>query len=57
MWNDMIVKQSWTPALDAVSDVGGEVSFEGYLGTYSYTVSDGVNVRTGTFTMDDFSSS
>lgn len=52
MWNDMIFSQWWTPKVDAVSDVGGQVSFEGYLGTYSYTVTEGDNARSGTFTLD-----
>jgi len=52
MWNDMIYNQWWTPPVDAVSDAEGKLSFEGYLGTYSYTVSNGDQVRSGTFTLD-----
>ena len=39
--------------MDLVSDAGGEISFEGYLGTYSYTISHGDVLRTGTFTLDN----
>ncbi len=53
VWNDLIKNQWWTPAVDLVTDAGGEVSFEGYLGTYSYTVTNGDVVRTGTFTLDN----
>ena len=52
VWNDLIYKQWWTPDTDLVSDASGELSFDGFLGSYSYTVTDGNVVRSGTFTLD-----
>jgi endo-1,4-beta-xylanase len=52
VWKELIRKQWWTPPLDTVTDENGKLTFEGYLGTYSYTVGDGDTVRSGTFTLD-----
>ncbi len=52
VWRDQIKKQWWTPAMDTVSDENGTFKFEGFLGTYSYSLSDGDTVRTGTFVLD-----
>ncbi len=52
VWQDMIYNQWWTPAIDTVSDDQGQVSIEGFLGTYEYTVTSGDSERSGTFTID-----
>ncbi len=53
VWNDLIKNQWWTPATDLVSDANGDMSIEGFLGDYSYTLSYGDVVRTGTFSLDN----
>lgn len=53
VWNDMIKNQWWTMPVDLLSDDQGQADFEGFLGSYSYTVSDGTTERSGTFTMDN----
>ncbi len=52
VWNDMIKNQWWTPVQDVVSDASGNLSIEGFLGNYSYTLSYGDVLRTGTFTLE-----
>ncbi len=52
VWNRMTKEEWWTPPLDAISGSQGEISFGGFLGTYSFTVTSGDQVRTGTFTLD-----
>ncbi|MFH0758346.1 MAG: endo-1,4-beta-xylanase [Bacteroidota bacterium] len=49
---DLIRNQWWTPAMDTVTDENGKYSFEGFLGSYSYTVHTGDTLRSGTFTLD-----
>lgn len=53
VWIDMIQNQWWTPAIDTLTDPDGEVSLEGFLGTYKYTVESGGVERTGEFTIDN----
>jgi GH35 family endo-1,4-beta-xylanase len=53
VWNDMIKNKWWTLPVNVLSDAQGQASFEGFLGTYSYTVSDGTSERSGTFTLDN----
>lgn len=53
VWNDMIKDQWWTMPVDLLSDAQGQAAFEGFLGSYSYTVSDGTSERSGTFTLDN----
>lgn len=52
VWRDLIYNQWWTPEINSVSDSQGELSFNGFLGTYTYTVSFGDEERTGTFVLD-----
>lgn len=52
VWKDQIYKQWWTPEINAMSGAVGEVAFEGFLGTYKYTVSFADQERTGTFVLD-----
>ncbi len=52
VWRDLIKKQWWTPAMDTVSDENGKYSFEGFLGSYSYTVQVGDTLRKGFFTLE-----
>lgn len=52
VWQEMIFNRWWTPAIDELSGDQGEAAFEGFLGTYAYTVSAGGMERKGTFTLD-----
>jgi GH35 family endo-1,4-beta-xylanase len=51
-WRDLIYTQWWTPEINALSGSQGDLNFDGFLGTYSYTVSYGGKERTGTFVLD-----
>lgn len=53
VWNEMIKEQWWTQAVDSVTDAAGTCSFEGFLGSYAYTVIVGDQERKGTFRMDN----
>jgi len=53
VWQDMIYDQWWTQAIDTVSDELGQVSVDGFLGTYKYTITSGGSERTDTFTIDN----
>ena len=52
-WKDLIFNQWWTKKTDKTTDLDGKVSFEGFLGTYKYTVTSGDKVRTGTFSINN----
>lgn len=52
-WLDLVFNQWWTKKTDKASDLEGKVSFEGFLGTYQYTLTSGDKVRTGTFTINN----
>ncbi len=52
VWKDLIYNQWWTPEVNVLSGTQGELSFDGFLGTYKYTVVLGDLERTGTFVMD-----
>lgn len=56
-WIDLVYNQWWTPATTLTSDVFGQASMEGFLGTYRYTVTSGEEIRTGTFTLDSSNAS
>ncbi len=48
-YKDLVFNQWWTKKTDKTTDSQGKVSFEGFLGTYKYTVKSGGKVNTGTF--------
>lgn len=48
-WMDLVFNQWWTKKTDKTTDANGKASFDGFLGTYKYTISSGTKVRTGTF--------
>jgi GH35 family endo-1,4-beta-xylanase len=52
VWKDMIYTQWWTPEINALSGSQGDLGFDGFLGTYTYTVSYEGKERTGTFVVD-----
>jgi len=52
VWKDMIYNQWWTPEINSVSGLQGDLSFDGFLGTYRYTLTYGDEERTGTFVLD-----
>lgn len=52
-WKDLIFNQWWTKKTDKTTDSEGKVSFEGFLGTYKYTITSGDKVRTGTFSINN----
>jgi len=51
VWKEMIYNQWWTKMTDSVTDLQGKTSFEGFLGTYKYTIVSGDKERSGTFTI------
>ena len=53
VWEDLVFNQWWTKKTDMTTDEQGKVSFEGFLGSYKYTITSGDKVRTGTFKMDN----
>lgn len=48
-WEDLVFNQWWTKKTDKTTDAEGKVEFEGFLGTYQYTLTSADKVRTGTF--------
>ena len=52
-WKDLIYNQWWTKKTNKTTDAEGKVSFEGFLGTYQYTITSGDKVRTGTFSINN----
>jgi len=52
-WKDLVFNQWWTKKTDKTTDTEGKVSFEGFLGTYQYTITSGSKVRTGTFSISN----
>ncbi|HAH25028.1 MAG TPA: hypothetical protein DCL77_14950 [Prolixibacteraceae bacterium] len=52
-WKDLVFNQWWTKKTDKVTDTEGKVSFDGFLGTYKYTITSGNKVRTGTFSINN----
>lgn len=53
MWNKMIQEEWWTDEFDATTNSQGAISFEGFLGSYTYTITYGGVVRSGSFTLDN----
>jgi GH35 family endo-1,4-beta-xylanase len=51
-YKDLVYNQWWTKKTDKTTDAEGKVSFEGFLGTYKYTIKSGTKERTGTFKID-----
>lgn len=51
-YKDLVFNQWWTKKTDGSTDSLGQVSFDGFLGTYKYTIKSGDKVRTGTFKID-----
>jgi endo-1,4-beta-xylanase len=52
IWRHMIREEWWTPPVDTVTDTAGKFRFDGFLGTYKYSVSHGDTVRSGIFTLE-----
>ncbi len=52
-YKNLVFNEWWTKKTDKLSDSSGKVSFEGFLGTYKYTIKSGEKVRTGTFKIDN----
>lgn len=52
VFKDLVFNQWWTKKTDKITDSEGKVSFEGFLGTYKYTIKAGIKERTGTFSID-----
>ncbi|MDP2114865.1 MAG: endo-1,4-beta-xylanase [Bacteroidota bacterium] len=52
VYKDLVFNQWWTKKTDKTTDSEGKVSFEGFLGTYKYTIKSGGKERTGTFSID-----
>lgn len=52
-WKDLVFNQWWTKKTDQTTDSDGKVSFDGFLGTYKYTITSGTKVRIGTFKIEN----
>jgi len=52
-YKDLVFNQWWTKKTDGITDAEGKVSFEGFLGTYKYTIKSGDKTRIGTFKIDN----
>ena len=52
-YKDLVFNQWWTKKTDGVTDSLGQVSFDGFLGTYKYTIKSGDKMRNGTFKIDN----
>ena len=52
-WLDLVFNQWWTKKTDQTTDSEGKVKFDGFLGTYKYTITAGTKVRTGTFKIEN----
>lgn len=51
-YKDLVFNQWWTKKTDSITDSMGKTTFEGFLGTYNYTIKSGDKVRTGTFNLN-----
>lgn len=52
-YKDLVFNQWWTKKTDSSTDSLGKVAFDGFLGTYKYTIKSGDKVRTGSFKIDN----
>lgn len=52
-WKKLVFDEWWTKKTDLIADAGGKVTFEGFLGTYKYTVKSGGKEITGTFNVNN----
>lgn len=52
-YKDLVFNQWWTKKTDNKTDSLGQVSFDGFLGTYKYTIKSGEKERSGTFRIDN----
>lgn len=48
-YKDLVFNHWWTKKTDSITDAMGKTTFDGFLGTYKYTIKSGDKVRTGTF--------
>jgi endo-1,4-beta-xylanase len=51
-WKELVFNQWWTKKKEKTTDSQGNVSFEGFLGTYNYTIKSGGKESTGVFEMN-----
>ncbi len=51
-WLDLVFKEWWTKKTEQITDATGKASFDGFLGTYKYTITSGTKVRYGTFKLN-----
>jgi hypothetical protein len=49
VYKDLVFNQWWTKDTTCTTDSAGAASFEGFLGTYRYTLTSGTTVRNGFF--------
>ncbi|MFN8207521.1 MAG: endo-1,4-beta-xylanase [Bacteroidales bacterium] len=52
-YKDLVFNQWWTKDTICTTDSAGTASFEGFLGTYYYTVKSGLSERSGTFQLSN----
>jgi hypothetical protein len=53
MYKDLVFNQWWTKKTESVTNSLGKVSFDGFLGTYKYTIKSGDKERSGTFDINN----
>lgn len=51
-WIDLVHKTWWTPEQQLSTGPQGSAAFEGFLGTYAYTIGSGEEAQTGTFNIE-----
>jgi GH35 family endo-1,4-beta-xylanase len=52
-YKDLVFSQWWTKKTDSNTNAEGKASFDGFLGSYKYTIKSGDKVRTGTFEINN----
>ncbi|HSH20426.1 MAG TPA: endo-1,4-beta-xylanase, partial [Draconibacterium sp.] len=53
IYKDLVFNQWWTKETDGLTDSLGQFSFDGFLGTYKYTIKSGDKERSGTFEINN----
>jgi len=53
VWKDLIYNQWWTKKQEIDSNDEGMVTFDGFLGTYKYTIESGEKKRSGSFRINN----
>lgn len=52
-WKKLVFDDWWTKSMSGTTNNEGKISFEGFLGTYKYTIKTGGKEISGTFSIDN----